>query len=627
MGSSKAKEVSRLVEVGITQRRFYLQTLRYLFLWLVIIHIASVGFFSWREWQKPMKDSYPRIIAGLLKYVSQSEKYSWVDWMLGREKPGDIEKCLGYVNLYTKKWLIIASRKAFWWEAGWSALFCVSLAVRGRRRAQKTRRGMEREDGLTLRSKKGRIIIPCRRQKFLSPFPSYFKIPYEYENLGLLVLGASGFGKTVFLNYLLKSILENKPYNDHEQKIIIHNAKGDFTSYFHGRDDTVLFSFTDPRGVSWNLLQDLFSFQFKPSLEVGGIASCLIPPGDDIWRVGARQIVSGMLLHILLTKHGKVSNADIRNFLQLTPKETYDVLMQLPETQRYALPLQKAEAESNVSFSFAVSTTPRIMEIFDPLDDEANFSLRRDFLDNPKKQILIIQSHPKVRERLKNLLALAFQVLIQELLSRENIDLYPRTLLSKKQYWFILDEFFSLGRIPSLRDALTAGRSKGMSLVIATQEFGGIQENYPERGFLDQLKGNTAVKACFRLGSDVDLKVASDLFSNSEITGLQESHSLGVVDYRDGVQESEKIEKRQVVLPGEIQRLRKNEFFASVPGQPVSRYQTKYFEPPKIAPAREEYPPGHWERETEFSKAVRPKSKEEAKAPGGEKALPGPGQI
>ena len=58
--------------------------------------------------------------------------------MFGREKPGDIEKCLGYVSLYTKKWLIIASRKAFWWEAGWSALFCVSLAVRGRRRAQKT---------------------------------------------------------------------------------------------------------------------------------------------------------------------------------------------------------------------------------------------------------------------------------------------------------------------------------------------------------------------------------------------------------------------------------------------------------------------------------------------------------
>ena len=622
MGSSKAKEVSRLVEVGITQRRFYLQTLRYLFLWLVIIYIASIGFFTWREWQKPLLSSYPRIIAGLVKYIFQNEEYSWVDWMLGRGKSGDINKYLEYIKLYTKTWLIIASRKVFWWEVGWLAVFCISLIVRGRRRAQKRHRGVEREDGLTFRSKKGRIIVPCRRQKLLSPLPSYFKVPYEYENLGLLVMGASGFGKTVFLNYLLKNILKNKPYNDHKQKIIIHDAKGDFTSYFYGRDDTILFSFTDPRGVSWDLLRDLFSFQFKPTLEVGGIASCLVPPGDDIWRVGARQIISGMLLHILLTKHEKVSNADIRDFLRLTPKEIYKVLMQLPETQRYAVPLQKAEADSNVSFSFTVSTQPRIMEIFEPLDDEANFSLKRDFLENPEKQILIIQSHPKVRERLKNLLSLAFQVLIQEILSLENVDLYPRTLLSKKQYWFILDEFFSLGRIPSLRDALTAGRSKGMSLVIATQEFGGIQENYPEKGFLDQLKGNTAVKVCFRLGSDVDLKVASDLFSDSEITGLQESHSLGVMDYRDGVQESEKIEKRQVVLPGEIQRLRKNEFFASVPGQPVSRYRTKYFEPPKIAPAREEYPPGHWEKKAEPGKVVEPEGKGEIKAQKGGKEWP-----
>ena len=615
MASSKAKDVSKLVEVGITQRRFYLQTLRYLFLWLLIIYVASVGFFSWREWQKPANDSYLHIITGLLNYVSQNEKYSWGDLMLGRKQPADIEECFKYIKIYSKTWLIIASRKTFWWEVGWLAVFSISLVVRGRRRAQKIHRGMKREDVLTLRRKKGRIIIPCRRRHFWSLLPSYFKIPYEYENLGLLVIGASGFGKTVFLNYLLKSILQNKPYNDHKQKIIIHDAKGDFTSYFYGRDDTVLFSFTDPRGVSWNLLDDLFSFQFKPSLEVGGIASCLIPPGDDIWRVGARQIISGMLLHILLTKQGKVSNADIRDFLNLTSKQTHDVLMQLPETQRYALPLQKAGADSNVSFSFAVSTQPRIMEIFEPLDDEANFSLKRDFLDNPKKQILIIQSHPKVRERLKNLLSLAFQVLIQEILSMDNVDLYPGTLLSKKQHWFILDEFFSLGRIPSLRDALTAGRSKGMSLVIATQEFGGIQENYPERGFLDQLKGNTAAKVCFRLGSDVDLKVASDLFSDSEITGLQESHSLGVMDYRDGVQESEKIEKRQVVLPGEIQRLRKNEFFASVPGQPVSRYQTKYFEPTKIAPAREEYPPGHWKKTGKPCKVLEKKPKRETESP------------
>jgi hypothetical protein len=109
-----------------------------LFLWWVIIHIALIGFFTWREWQKPLKDSYPQIIAGLVKYVSQSEKYSWVDWMLGRKRPWDIEKCLGYVNSYTKKWLIIASRKAFWWEAGWLALFCVSLIVRGRKRMQET---------------------------------------------------------------------------------------------------------------------------------------------------------------------------------------------------------------------------------------------------------------------------------------------------------------------------------------------------------------------------------------------------------------------------------------------------------------------------------------------------------
>ena len=122
--------------VSNSQRRLCLQFIRRLFLWWVIIHIALIGFFSWWEWQKPLKDSYPRIIAGLLKYVSQSEKYSWVDWMLGRDKPGDIEKCLEYAGSYTKKWFIIASRKAFWCEAVWVIIFCVSLVMRDKRRAR-----------------------------------------------------------------------------------------------------------------------------------------------------------------------------------------------------------------------------------------------------------------------------------------------------------------------------------------------------------------------------------------------------------------------------------------------------------------------------------------------------------
>ena len=138
MASSKAKDVSKLVEVGITQRRFYLQTLKHLSLWFLIIYVASVGFYSWREWQKPVNDSYLHIITGLLNYVSQNEKYSWGDLMLGKKQPADIAECLQYVKLYSKKWLIIASRKAFLWEAGWLVMFAISLVVRGSRRVQKT---------------------------------------------------------------------------------------------------------------------------------------------------------------------------------------------------------------------------------------------------------------------------------------------------------------------------------------------------------------------------------------------------------------------------------------------------------------------------------------------------------
>jgi hypothetical protein len=138
MASSKAKDASKLVEVGITQRRFYLQTLRSLSLWFLIIYVASVGFFSWREWQKPANDSYLHVITGLLSYVSQNEKYSWGNLMLGRKQPADIKECLQYIKIYSKTWLIIASRKALWLEVGWLVMFVISLVVRDRRRAQKT---------------------------------------------------------------------------------------------------------------------------------------------------------------------------------------------------------------------------------------------------------------------------------------------------------------------------------------------------------------------------------------------------------------------------------------------------------------------------------------------------------
>jgi hypothetical protein len=141
----------------------------------VIIHIALIGFFTWREWQKPLKDSYPRIIAGLLKYVSRSETYSWIDWMLGRDKPGDIEKCLGYVNSYTKKWLRIASRKAFGCEAvGIIAVFCISLAVRGRRRARERPKIAPAREGYPpvhweKKAETGKVVEPEGKEEVKSP--------------------------------------------------------------------------------------------------------------------------------------------------------------------------------------------------------------------------------------------------------------------------------------------------------------------------------------------------------------------------------------------------------------------------------------------------------------------------
>jgi len=131
-------------------------------------------------------------------------------------------------------------------------------------------------------------------------------LPPALTNTGVLVIGATGSGKTNFLLPILQQIVAGP------HRSLILDVKGDFTATLRYPDDAfILVAPWDGRGWRWDLAKDVTSLS-----QARLFAESCIPPSDEpIWSTGARQIFAGVMHYLCVTRP---EQWDLVDFIELT---------------------------------------------------------------------------------------------------------------------------------------------------------------------------------------------------------------------------------------------------------------------------------------------------------------------
>ncbi len=431
------------------------------------------------------------------------------------------------------------------------------------------------------------------------PFGS-FRLPWKEETKHCLTIGRPGTGKTVFLSQVVERLSERKA------KGVIYDFKGDYGSRFYDPIRDIIFNPLDKRCKGWNLFDDI-----KTKLDINTIASSLIPPvytGDTFWNDAARGVFSGILHY--LWRHDLKTNAGIWEGVTASGESIHRWLHETPEGQTGFRYIEDASGKQALS---VFATMMQYTSAFEYLSQtESGFSITQ-WLSDEKPGFIFVTNQSDVKDTLKPILSLFIDFLGKKLLS------LPDDL--KRRVFFLLDEFGTLQRLSSIKELLITSRSKGGSCWIGIQDIGQLNKLYT------QDVADTIINAC---GSSVMFAVSDphtaryliDKIGDTEILETEETPSMGVSNYRDGVSMTERRKRQRLIIDSQLMNLLDLNAYVKVPNNPfitLTKFEIKDYpartkpfiirdnliletiseKQPTIEPVSENTPP-----ETAFSNAL-----------------------
>jgi len=379
------------------------------------------------------------------------------------------------------------------------------------------------------------------------------KLPVKDEVRHAFIVGKPGSGKTVLLNGILTKLIERG------DKGIVYDYKGDYVSKFYNREVDILFNPLDKRCLGWSVMNEITT-----AMDIDSIAHSLIPQAyqaDPFWNDAARDVFSG-ILHYLYHK-GKKKNTDIWESVTAPGKEIAHMLSQIKGGERGLRYIEDASSKQAMSVFSVLMQYVKSFEFMSHSDGE--FSLDR-WLDRGKGWIYVT-NYSLVQDTLRPILSLFIDLLGKKLLSRK--DDYNRRI------FFFLDEFGTLQRLSTIVRLLTLSRSKGGSVWIGIQDIGQIDKLYTQP-LRQAIINACGINVIFSVADPQTAHFLSDKIGDIAYNETQESYSMGVDNYKDGVSISQRVKQESLVLPSEIMNLKDLSCYIKIPNYDISQTELSY---------------------------------------------------
>lgn len=361
-------------------------------------------------------------------------------------------------------------------------------------------------------------------------------LPKEFEAQHFLAVGTTGAGKTNMLFQVFDQL------RSQGGRGIVYDYKGDYTErlYDPARGD-ILFNPLDKRQVQWNLFAEA-----KTIMDLESIGYSLIPQArsvsdqDDYFINASRDVFVGILNY--LWQSGKRSNKDIWAALTSSPTQISGFLNHSPAGRAALKHISDPESKQSQGVFGSLIQYTKAFQFLE--NQQGNFSIA-NWVENGTGWLFVVNT-PSIKATLQPILSLV-------------VDQTAKTLLSlpddrKRRFYMLIDELGTLQRLDRLIDMLTLSRSKGGSLWLGVQDFGRIRDTYG-KDIAETLVNNCNTLISFRVLSPETTEYLSRAMGEREKSKVEESHSRGPEDMKDGESISRKEHIEKIILPAEITKL------------------------------------------------------------------------
>jgi type IV secretory pathway TraG/TraD family ATPase VirD4 len=298
----------------------------------------------------------------------------------------------------------------------------------------------------------------------------------------------------------------------------------------------------DKRGVAWDMAKDITN-----STQAEAMAEILMPKNErasqPYFDDAARSFLKGVLCTFIDKKPGRWTFRDVI-FTLRSRSRLVQVLRQTPDGRELLELYFSKDTVLDVLSTIANKTDPYKAIAAAWARAEEKISLA-DWVED--EYVLVLGNSHVARPAMRAINQVIFMRVSQLLLEQPN-NTHRRT-------WIFLDELRQAGKLDGLDSLAVEGRSRGVSLVLGTQDVEGIHAVWgKEQG--EELLGLAAINAFLRTKSAKTAQWAS------EQIGEQEKFEYGtnVTALIDGLGDesettTEQLVKRETVLPSQIMDL------------------------------------------------------------------------
>lgn len=377
--------------------------------------------------------------------------------------------------------------------------------------------------------------------------------PKKAETQGTFIIGAARSGKTQLIFTMLVDLIKGA------SKGLIYGWRADeyFAKFFNPNRDLV-FCPADDRSIRWNFFRDITD----PVSDIPKFAACLIQTpqgaGQNSWVYDdGREIMSAIILYCYVYYRNDMSTimSQFWKLLCLTQDELREKLKTQPGCEVAVQFL--IESKTGNAAQARLSEMKKQTKFFEHMQKcNDGFSIQQ-WLSNGNPGFIFVQNRAKSSELITGILTLFIDVFARAVADLPtNID---------NRIFMLCDEIGTLNKTKSLIELATRGGVKGISLYIATQDFGQLLHNYGENG-LTSINNSTSSKMILRCPDGGTAKRCSEMIGKQRVLIKTITTQGSKGEFRGGTTESEHDVERDAVMAATIQGMNPLEVYVKFPG-------------------------------------------------------------
>ncbi len=376
-------------------------------------------------------------------------------------------------------------------------------------------------------------------------------MPIEAENTHVSIGGSTGTGKsTIFKEMMLCCLARG-------DRMVVLDPDGEFLSNFYRKGDKILNPY-DARTEGWSFFNEIRAdYDFKrysaSIIQRSGSAD------SEEWNDYGRLLFTEVARKVYQTSR----NPTMEEVFDWTNRRSMEELEEYVQgTNAQALFTGNSRASGSARFVLSNKIPPHLEM------PTGQFSLR-DWIADPNGGNLFITWDENMRAALVPLISCLTDTIFSSVLGM-SADLARRL-------WVYLDELESLARLPTLGDALTKGRKKGLRVVSGYQTYTQLVDVYGEN-LAETMLGNHRTMVALgvgRMGEKTAEKMSRAL-GQHEIMRHRSGRSRKAFGGLGTSSQNDEVKPESVVLASELMRLPNLEGYLAFPGDlPIARFKTE----------------------------------------------------